>query len=225
MFAARAILVSLGFLAALYCLLSLLVVCVWNGWNRLRRPATFDSPGLLFALRVFPLAASTLFTLAFALPAFLHLESGAIDEDSGTMIFLCCFVLFFLAGLLRILSAQRKSSQVAGEWLDGARVVGENSGALTVADHEGVPPLVLIGLSRARVLISNAAFSMLSGNELRVALRHELEHRRSRDNLNADTRDQDGGARAKRRAPGCARDGKVQEPDCGDAGNERMQRT
>jgi beta-lactamase regulating signal transducer with metallopeptidase domain len=175
--------VGLGFFGVLYCLLSLLVAGTWQCLNALRGASDPGSASSLFWLRVFPLAASAFVTVAFAVPAFLLLESSAIDEDSGTLAFGVCSLLLIGAGLLRGLTARSKTSRIVTDWMDGASAMNMGTAAPMFQAKSGVPPLLLIGVSSPRVLVSEPAVALLSSDELRVAVRHELEHARSRDNL------------------------------------------
>jgi len=53
----------------------------------------------------------------------------------------------------------------------------------TLQAKRGMPPLLLYGVSAPKVLVSQAAVALLSHDELRVAVQHEIGHMRSRDNL------------------------------------------
>jgi len=48
---------------------------------------------------------------------------------------------------------------------------------------KGAPALMLVGVRRPKIMVSDMAATVLSEQELQVALRHELAHQRSRDNL------------------------------------------
>jgi beta-lactamase regulating signal transducer with metallopeptidase domain len=181
-FAVRGILVALGFFGVLYCLLSLLVVCLWRCAGSMCRNSR-GLAGTLFGLRIFPLVGSALVTLAFAFPAFLLLESGAIDEDAGTLIFSACTILLFAAGLLRVVTAQASTSRVVADWSKGARVLPTDATGKTLVTKPGLPPLLLSGVFTPTVLVSETAVGLLSPGELEIAVRHELGHVRSRDNL------------------------------------------
>jgi len=182
MFGARELIVSLGFFGALYCILSLLVAAAWRAWRYLRPPAS-SSAQWLFAVRIFPLAASAVITVFFAFPAFLLLESNSIDEDAGTLLFSICSLLILGVGLVRVLSARSKTTRIVGEWVKGASALNANATAPTLQTKAGVPPLVLVGVSRPQVLVSEQAVSLLSHEELRTAVQHEMAHLRARDNL------------------------------------------
>jgi Zn-dependent protease with chaperone function len=182
-FIVRGIVVALGFFGVLYCLLSFLVVGIWQCLRALRRGSVPGPANLLFWLRISPLAGSALVTLAFALPAFLLLESGAIDEDLGTIAFGVGSLLLLGAGLVRVLTTRSKTSRIVADWMDGASAVNMGTAAPMFQAKSGVPPLLLIGVSSPRVLVSEPAVALLSSDELHAAVRHELEHARSRDNL------------------------------------------
>jgi len=181
-FVFRALFVSLGVFAALYCFSSLLVVSGWHLWLRLRSTRPNYKAKLLFALRLLPVVSSAVLTLAFALPAFLLLEQG-FDEDLGTFVFSGCCLMIFGAGLLRVWIAHAKGSRVASAWLEGANSLLSDKTQLLLQANKAVAPLVLIGVSRPKVVISQKAASLLSDEELQVAIRHEVGHIRSRDNL------------------------------------------
>jgi Zn-dependent protease with chaperone function len=182
LFAVRSLMVGLGFFGVLYCLLSLLVVCLWPCVRPLVRNSAAGSARLLFGVRIFPLAGSAFITLAFALPAFWLLEGG-MDEDMGTLLFSVGTVLLVAAGFIRIMRAQSGASRVVLEWLKGARVLDSDAGGTTVQIKQGGPPLLLHGISTPQVLVSETAIELLTPDELRVAVRHEIGHMRSRDNL------------------------------------------
>jgi hypothetical protein len=183
MFAIRAILVSLGFFGVLYCLLSLLVVSLWRCTNLLRRGSAKDFADLLFGLRMFPLAASAGVTMAFALPAFLLLESGVVDEDLGTLVFGVCSVFLLAAGVLRMVTTQRGTARIVADWMEGASSLDVGATIPTFQAKRGVPLLLLFGVRRPKVLLSETTVAVLSADELRVSVRHEVSHMRSCDNL------------------------------------------
>ncbi len=186
MFYLRGVMVALGFFGVMYCLLSPLVVCIWpcicRGVHLLFRNSAIGRARLLFGLRIFPLAGSAFITLAFALPAFLRLERGVIDEDMGTVLFSICTLLLVAAGLFRVMAAQASASRAVAHWLKGARALDAGATGPTLQSRSG-PPLLLYGVAAPRVLASETAVSLLTPEELRVALQHEIGHMRSRDNL------------------------------------------
>ena len=84
MFALRGVAVSVSVFVLLYCGLSAAVCLGWRrlhrsiGRHRMRRIADW-----LFALRMLPLAASVVITLACTIPSFLMFEPRAIVEPVG----------------------------------------------------------------------------------------------------------------------------------------------
>ena len=182
MFVLRGIMVALGFFGVFYCLLSLLVVCGWRCSSLLRQTSAVGRARLLFGLRIFPMLGSAFLTLTFALPAFFLLEGG-MDEDLGTLLFSVGTLLLLGAGLFRVVTAQAGASRVVAEWLKGSRSLDVDPSSTALQVRQGVPPLLLYGVSTPRVLVSETAVMLLSRDELRAAVRHEIGHVRSRDNL------------------------------------------
>ena len=181
LFAVRSLVVGLGFFGVAYCLLSLLVVCMWHGMWLLFRDSGIRSARTLFGLRIFPLIGSAFVTVAFALPAFYRLEGG-MDEDMGTLMFGVGTALLLAGGLVRVLAAQSRASRLVATWLKEAGIL--DAGALTTLQvKQGGPPLLLYGISTPQVLVSENAVALLSPDELRVAVEHEMGHLRSHDNL------------------------------------------
>jgi hypothetical protein len=179
----RGLLTSLGFFGVLYCLLSLLVVCVWRSAKLLPGMSARSSASFLFGLRIFPLVASAVVTVAFAIPAFLLLESGVIDEDLGTLAFSVCTLFLLAAGLFRVVTAQARTARVVADWMEDSSILDPCATIPTYQATAGVPLLLLVGVRRSKVLVSETTVAVLSSDELRVSVRHEVEHMRSRDNL------------------------------------------
>lgn len=188
MFALRGIAVSLTFFVLLYCLLSALVAVAWRSLKLLRAKEQ-SLAGLLFALRVLPLAASVVITFAFVVPSFQLLEPRSISFDEGIgavpLALGGCALLLIACGCLRVITAQARTSRVVARWLDGAHPLNVNASAQTVTfcSRREAPPLTLVGVRRPRVLVSESTVALLSPDELQIALKHELAHMRSRDNL------------------------------------------
>lgn len=204
MFALRGIAVSLTFFVLLYCLLSALVAV---GWRSLRwlRTTQQSVAALLFALRVLPLTAAIAITFAFVVPSFQLLEprSMNIDEGIGAMPLTLgiCALLLIICGCFRVFTAQTKTSRVVARWLEGAHPLNVDAEVLnnvqnkirnevqneapTVAfqSRREAPPLMLVGVSKPRVLVSESTVALLTHDELHIALKHELAHMQTRDNL------------------------------------------
>jgi Zn-dependent protease with chaperone function len=182
MFTLRSAVVSLAFFAVMYCTLSCLVASGWWALGRARRMNTAGSAGFLFGLRIFPLAISALVAISLTLPSFWLMERRSFDED-GTTFLLAAFALLLLtAGAVRVLRAQLQTTQAVTEWL--ARSGSDhNPGVAVISAPKGAPALMLVGVCRPQVMVSDTAAAVLSEQELQVAVRHELAHKRSCDNL------------------------------------------
>lgn len=182
-FAARGLLVSLAFFATIYCPLSLLVVFVWRGGKRIGQSTAASGAKLLFGLRIFPFVVSAVVTVGFTFPSFWLLERKSLDEDGATFLLALCSLLILGAGLFRVLRVQARTTRAVAQWLVGATSIGSDAGTPILNASHGAPALVLVGIRRPKVMISDTAATVLSNNELQVAVQHELEHARSRDNL------------------------------------------
>jgi len=191
MFAARCIGVSLAVFVLLYVFLSAAVCQGWKLTRRIIRPqSTRSAADLLFALRILPLALSSVVTFAFTLPSFLLLEPRSTNEAIGTAplaLGFCCLILL-AAGIARAAIAQRKASHALVKWLDGSILMESQireSGNTVPIFRTGndAPTLTVAGLCEPKVLVSEAAVATLNPPELRTALRHEIAHALRYDNL------------------------------------------
>jgi Zn-dependent protease with chaperone function len=184
MFALRGTAVSLAFFVLVYCLLSALVALTWRALSLLKSSEQ-RLANLLFALRVLPFATSAVVTFAFVVPSFQLLEPRSVDEGMGAMPLALgiCALLLMGYGCFRVIVAQTKTSRIVGAWLRGAHPL--DAGGFTATFQSGceTPPLTLVGFHKPRVLVSESAVALLSREELRIALKHEVAHMQSRDNL------------------------------------------
>jgi beta-lactamase regulating signal transducer with metallopeptidase domain len=183
MFTARGLLVSLAFFATIYCPLSLLVLFVWRGAKHISQETAANTANLLFGLRIFPFVVSAVVTVCFTFPSFWLLERKSLDEDTATFILALCSLIILGASLLRVLRVQARTTRSVAHWLVGTTSIGSDAGAPVLNASHGAPALILVGIRRPRVMVSDTAATVLSDDELQIALRHELEHVRSWDNL------------------------------------------
>ena len=186
MFAARCIGVSLAVFFLLYVGLSAVVTQTWSLAQRLcRRLPARRAADLLFALRMMPLILSAAVTLALTVPSFLLLEPRFSNEWIGEgplLLGLACVALFGY-GLRRAITAQVRTSHLVSEWLDGATELKSQSDLPIFRTGQNTPTLTVVGVHDSKVLVSEKAMAALSAEELGTALRHEVAHIRSRDNL------------------------------------------
>jgi len=185
MFAVRGIAVSLTCFVLLYCLLSALVAIVWRPL-KLLHVAQQSVAGLLFGLRILPLLASVLVTFVLVVPSFQRLEPRSPTENLGAvpLVLGLCALLLIAYGFVRLVAAEITSTRVVTRWLDGAQPLPAHVGsAVTSQSRPEAPPLTLVGVRKPRILVSESAVALLSHDELQIALKHEIQHMKSRDNL------------------------------------------
>ncbi|HZS55849.1 MAG TPA: M56 family metallopeptidase [Bryobacteraceae bacterium] len=139
---------------------------------------------LLIALRVAPVLVAIYAALAVALPSYLRLESETGVERVGpwAICFAALAIGIWIRPTFRTIVAIRRSSR----FLSILRGVIEPSkigpNGIWIFKEE-TPRVVVAGLLRPRVLLSESALRILSPEELEVALLHEQAHQRSRDNI------------------------------------------
>jgi hypothetical protein len=183
MFAARGILVCLAFFAVVYCSLSTLVALAWWAASRMRAERPLRAANLLFGLRMFSLVVAGVITVCFTFPSFWLMERAALDEDAGTFMLAACALVIVSAGAFRVLRDQSRTTHAVKEWLLGTWSADSAATKPALGAANGAPALILVGIRRPQVMVSDAAASLLSDDELQVAVRHEIGHRRSWDNL------------------------------------------
>jgi hypothetical protein len=181
-FAARGLLVSLAFFATVYCPLSVLMVLAWR-IRRMDQEPRANSANFLFGLRIFPFAFSAVVTLFFTFPSFWLLETASPDEDAATFILALCSLIILTVGMFRVLRTQARTTRAVAQWLMEATSIGSNAITPGLSSWDGAPALILVGIRKPRVMVSDMATMVLSDDELQVAVRHELGHMRSWDNL------------------------------------------
>jgi Zn-dependent protease with chaperone function len=186
MFALRFLGVTLAFFLAQYCLLSALVA---RTWRIAARPAQAWHPRLqanyMLALRLLPLVVALASTALFVVPSYLLLEPREAHEavgDAPVALSICCIVLICI-GLRNALRAQARSSRAVSEWLRESTPNGVEQSIPIYRIRPAVPALTVAGVCAPRLLVSNAAASLLDAPEMQTALRHEMAHVRYRDNL------------------------------------------
>lgn len=185
MFAVRGIIISLAVFAALYCVLSAAVLLTWRKlWFREDGISAARRADGLFALRIFPFASAILVTAALAVPSFLILEPRSIHEQLGAMPIWLAVVglVFMLLGLARAIAALGQASRIVHHWTRNAQKF-ESEGPVFVLQREDRPAMTAAGIFRSKILVSRAAASLLTANELQAALRHEAAHVHRRDNF------------------------------------------
>lgn len=186
MFALRFIAVSLSTFILCYCVLSILVTGSWRliaRWSG--RLAPSRAADVLFALRMFPLAASVLITLLYAAPSFLILEPAEVEESlgSGLVVLGCGCLAWLVLTFARSFRAQQRAARLLFDWTQQAKPIEQNCVVSVLQVSSEAPVLAVAGLFTPSVLISKSTSAMLSQPELQIALKHEVAHVRRWDNL------------------------------------------
>jgi Zn-dependent protease with chaperone function len=185
-FAVRCLAVSLTFFLISYSVISVAVAC---GWRIVRRAAgRLSSRGfadLLFAVRSLPVAVALMITLVLVLPSFLLLEPPSAPEPLGEIPLILAFgcLLLLALGAHNGFTAWRKTERSVKQWLENATAMPARGAVPVFRIQPEIPALTLAGLCAPRVLVSDAAATLLVQRELEIALRHEMAHARSADNL------------------------------------------
>ncbi len=201
MFALRGIAVCFSIFFLLYGALSVAVCGVWHSlWRGKNRSSVTRFADLLFAWRMVPFVIATAVTFVLAVPSFLLLEPGAVNESVGNAaaVLGCCGIAVVLAGMWNAVAALVRAARMVMRWSRWANPiasssVGSNPIAPSLLDSNMsvpvlrtaavAPPLTAAGIFRPRVWLSAAAEFVLNDRELQSALRHEAVHVRRRDNL------------------------------------------
>lgn len=186
MFAVRGIAVSLSVFVIVFCVASFAVLVTWkNLWSRWQRQPAHRRADWLFFLRTLPLISAILVTAAFAVPSFLLFEPRSIEEPVGSVPVILSFVaLTFMGyGVSKSLAALRRSWQKISQWTRAAEKLETEAPVSVLRVSSAALAMTAAGIVRPRILLSDAARALLSPNELRTALNHELAHVRRQDNF------------------------------------------
>ncbi len=186
MYTARGIAVSMSVFLMVYCVLSLAVVLTWGRFVQYARKFPIrQTADFLFGLRIFPLVAAAIITAALTVPSFLLLEPRAIDEPMGQFPLLLglCGALLGLFGALNAAWGLQHASRTISRWTRDAQPLTSKISIPVLRISRPHPAMTAAGILSPRVLLSQAAESMLNTNELHTALNHEIAHVRRRDNL------------------------------------------
>jgi len=186
MFAARGIAISFSVFVMVYCALSLAVCLSWQRiWQSIQQQPAHRIADFLFALRIFPLLLAAVVTAVFTVPSFLLLEPRSIDEPIGAIPLALglCGAGLAIFGVVNATIAMRKASRAVSGWTNGARALKTEIPVPVLRISPALPAVAATGIVRSRVLLSGAAESVLTADELQAALSHEVAHVRRRDNL------------------------------------------
>ena len=130
--------------------------------------------------RLAPAAIATMAAVGIFLPAHLKLEPPRADEWLGpwTLTVGMCGIALVLRSAFRLAATSYRSSRLVRD--TGRKI---RKGRFCMTDVPLLPGIALAGILRPRILIGSPARRLLSGEELEVALAHEVEHQRTGDNF------------------------------------------
>ncbi|HLV86872.1 MAG TPA: M56 family metallopeptidase [Candidatus Sulfotelmatobacter sp.] len=185
MFATRAIAVSISVFVVVYCAMSLVVCLGWRQALRRKGRRPEADADLLFVVRMAPVFTALVITAAFAMPSFLLLEPREIDEPLGGVPLLLSVAGIGLAaaGVAKGALALFRTCRAVSAWKNGALPVKTLAAVPVLQVTTAAPAMTAAGIVHPTILVSAAAQELLSQEELRSALQHELVHLRRRDNL------------------------------------------
>lgn len=174
------LIVSVFFLV--YVALSVLLAAAWQGLKKLRM---FEGATALFTLRILPLAGSMLVVFLVTIPSFWSMEPPATDEGIGfpaAILFAAGagWVVFRGARIFASFSHADKFFALASpskRWLQ----VAPQFAAYEFSSD--APNMFIAGLWRPRLMISRATVDLLDPQEMQAAIRHEIAHADSSDNI------------------------------------------
>ena len=145
--------------------LSLLVVMVWQGIRRMGRKSWSNSANFLFGLRILPFAFSAMVTLFFTFPSFWLMERTSLDEDTGTFILAVVFVAYPGCWLVPGAVAEARTTRAVDSMVVWATSIGAMRFTPELSASDGAPALILVGIRRPRVMVSDMATIVLSDDE------------------------------------------------------------
>lgn len=140
----------------------------------------------LFFLRMLPLLLASIVVLGLGVPSYVWLEPQATVENVS---FACCAAALLGAAMwctsiMRTMHATLRSSRCARQCKrTGREIFWEGAAVPTSVLEMETPVIALAGVFRPRVLVSQGVVGALTPGQLDAALRHEVAHRMSRDNL------------------------------------------
>jgi hypothetical protein len=123
---------------------------------------------LLMILRLLPASAAAFVVGVLCVPSYLSLEQEAGGEEIG---WLC------------ITAALASAILLASSIINLGRTAARSARYARYCERTGAPVMMLTGILRPRLVVSDAVRRALSAEQLEAALRHEQAHRHAWDNL------------------------------------------
>jgi Zn-dependent protease with chaperone function len=141
---------------------------------------------VLLALRLLPAVVSILFVAGVFLPSFLELEPREFDESFGitTTAFAVVSCALLSAAVWRGVAALHDAVKRSRSWIACARPIVLSGSPVPVFCLDApTPAMTLVGVFRPKLLVTAPLLELLTAEELRAAVSHEVGHLGSWDNL------------------------------------------
>jgi Zn-dependent protease with chaperone function len=144
------------------------------------------APGFWLGVRLLPAVASIAFGVIVFLPSYWKYEPREFVEgfDLTLSALAVAALAMIAAAAVRGASAARRASRRTQAWLRMARPITLPEASMPVfAIDTAAPVMALVGVVRPRLLITRGVLDVLTAEELRASVAHEIGHHRSWDNL------------------------------------------
>lgn len=186
MYALRALVVSFSVFALVYAFTFAMLACAWPYIRRFsKRMRVPRLASLFFYSQMTPFLAASMTVICFALPSFLRLEPHSTEEELGWLpVLLAAITLAAL--LVRIWAAYRSIRQTRRSvhaWTNTVVAADCDRGGIPAfrANCEGL--FAVAGVVNPRLFVSHDVRALLTEQEFKCAMAHELVHVSRRDNL------------------------------------------
>jgi hypothetical protein len=178
----RALLLSFSTFFLSYVLLSLALAFLWR---TIGKKATRWSAPALYSLRALPPMASLALIALFVLPSFFYLEPQQAGESFGVHVLALALggLLVLGFGAVSAFWALWRTNQYVSYCSRTGHVPLDDARTLAIDVTSSGPILLIAGIRRPTLLVSEQVRRLLNKSEMHVAIRHELAHARRHDNL------------------------------------------
>jgi BlaR1 peptidase M56 len=176
---------ALQWFGAFFLIYVALTICVAGAWQFMSKKAAAWDASFLYGLRVLPVTAAALLVVFLVVPSFLRLEQYQTDEKVGYLGLGFAFggIVAVGFGAISALLALWKTSRFLALCPGTRSWPLDKSGARVVEIATAKPMLLVTGVYRPKLLISEQAVQLLDEAEMRAAIRHELAHVSFHDNF------------------------------------------
>lgn len=168
-------------------LASLAAAIIWRLLGRrTRRWAASMQAGILFLLRVVPIAAGLACLFLLVIPSYVAHEPRSTNEDISYKLGLLALASAAGIGLaiVRGIASWRATARLTADWLSQAQLITVPGVSIPCyrIEHQ-FPVIAIVGILRPRLFIANQIFEKLEAEEISSAIHHEVGHLVAQDNL------------------------------------------